>query len=556
MTWIWNLLHTPSSASTVLTLSLVVATGLGLGTLSIKGVRLGVAGVLFTGLAFGHFGLVADVASLHFLRDLGLILFVFTIGLQIGPGFLPSLRRHGVLLNALAAGVVVLGALVTVGLAALAHLPGELAAGLFCGATTNTPALGAAQEALGGVGPRASAAAAGYAVAYPLGIIGVIASMVALRRMFRIDVPAEVRAFEELRRKGQSPVVRATLRVENQQLDGIALRDVPGLAELGVVVSRVLPAGEGEVQQARAETVLHRGDLVLAVGTQDKLARFTLIVGPESPRDLMASPGKVAARRIVVTRGGVLGKSLAELGLDQRYGVTVTRLTRAGLEMPAQPHLELQFGDGLRVVGEEAAIQQAAAVLGNSPKELDVTRFGGIFLGIALGVLLGSMPLPLRNVPVPLTLGLAGGPLLAAIILSTLGRLGSIVFYMPANANLALRELGIVLFMASVGMASGQQFVASVMGPAGLAAFGAGFLITTVPLLVVAALARLAFKLNFTTLCGLLAGSMTDPPALAFSGAVTASDAPSVAYATVYPLTMLLRVIAAQLLVLFWTRMG
>jgi putative transport protein len=556
MTWILDFLRQPSSTATVLVLSLVAATGLGLGTLRIKGVRLGVAGVLFTGLAFGHFGLTGNLDSLRFLRDLGLILFVFTIGMQIGPGFLPSLRRQGVLLNLLAAAVVVIGALVTVGLAALARLPGELAAGLFCGATTNTPALGAAQEALGGVGARASAAAAGYAVAYPLGVIGVILALVALRWIFRVDVPQEVQAFEESRRRGHARVTRATLRVENPQLEGLRLRDMPGLTELGVVVSRILPGSEGEVQPARPDTLLRVGDLMLAVGTEEKLARFGLIVGPKSERDLMAAPGKVAARRILVTRGEVLGKPLAELGLDQRYGVIATRLARAGVEMTAQPDLELQFGDGLEVVGEEAAIQQAAAVLGNSPKELDVTRFGGIFLGIALGVLLGSLPLPPRDLPVPLTLGLAGGPLLAAIILSSLGRLGSIVFYMPTNANLAVRELGIVLFLASVGLASGERFVASVMSPEGMSAFGVGALITVVPVLLVAAVARLAFRLNYATLCGLVAGSMTDPPALAFSGAATGSDAPSVAYATVYPLTMLLRVITAQLLVLLWMRLG
>jgi len=393
-------------------------------------------------------------------------------------------------------------------------------------------------------------------VAYPLGIIGVILSMVALRHVVRVDVPGEVHALEAARRRDQARVTRATLRVENPQLGGLALRQVPGLTELGVVVSRILPEGENEAQPARLETVLHLGDLILAVGTQDRLARFALIVGPESERDLLAAPGRIMSRLIVVTHGRVLGKPLGELGLDQRYGVTVTRLTRAGVEMTAQPELELQFGDGLNVVGEETAIRQAAAVLGNSPKALDVTRFGGVFLGIALGVLLGSVPLPPRGMPVPLTLGLAGGPLLAAIILSSLGRLGSIVFYMPANANLALRELGIILFLASVGLASGERFVASVMSPEGLSAFGVGALITVVPLLGVAAVARLAFKLNYATLCGLLAGSMTDPPALAFSGTMTGSDAPSVAYATVYPLTMLLRVITAQLLVLLWTRAG
>jgi putative transport protein len=551
-----ELARSASPAGTVLVLSLVIATGLGLGTLRWRGVQLGVAGVLFTGLAFGHFGFAADPDGLRFLRDFGLVLFVFTIGLQIGPGFLPSLRRQGLLLNALAAAVVVLGVALSVVLARLAGLPAGLAAGLYCGATTNTPALAAAQDALGSAGPAASSAAAGYAVAYPLGILGVILTMIVLRRAFRVDVPAEVKQFEEQRSSHQPHPARETLRVDNPQLDGLPLGRLPGLAELGVVVSRVQPGGEGEVVASHPDTLLHRGDLLLAVGTRESLDRFALIVGPRVETDLLAAPGRVTTRRIVVTRPEVLGRTLDELDLDVRYGVTTTRITRAGLQMTARSNVELLFGDVLQVVGEEAAIAQAARVVGNSAKDLDVTRFGGIFLGIALGVLVGSVPLASRHVPVPLALGLAGGTLLTAILLSALGRLGRIVFYMPASANLAVRELGITLFLAGVGLSGGAQFVSSVLSPAGLAVLGAGSAVTALPLVAVAAFARTRFRLNFTTLCGLLAGSMTDPPALAFAGNTTGSDAPSVAYATVYPLTMLLRVVSAQLLVMLWPAGG
>jgi len=552
MSWLTELARTPGVAGTTLVLSLVIATGLGLGSLKVGGFRLGVAGVLFTGLAFAHAGFALDLASLHFLREFGLILFVFTIGLQIGPGFVPSLRRHGLLLNSLAVATVALGAAATWAVATLAHLPHDLATGLFCGATTNTPALGAAQEALGGQTARAAAAAAGYAVAYPMGVIGILLSMLVLRAVFRIDVPREVERVEAERRAAAGTVARVTLRVANPQLDGLPLREVPGLAELHTVISRIQPGGDGDVRLVRADTVLHVGDLVVAVGDAEALARFARIIGPVVERDLRSEPGRVTTRRIVVTRKAVLGQSIAALRLDDRFGVTVTRLTRTGLEMTARADLELQFGDVLQVVGEENGILQAAAQLGNSTRELNVTRFGGIFLGIALGVVLGS--LPLRGEPVPLRLGLAGGPLVVAIVLSGLGRLGPLVFYMPANANLAVRELGITLFLACVGLASGPGFFASMVSPTGAAAFAAGATITLVPLLVVGALVRAVWRVDYTTLCGLLAGSMTDPPALAFAGNMTRSDAPAVAYATVYPLTMLLRVIAAQALVYAWWR--
>jgi len=554
LSWLWELLSTQSVANTVLVLSLVAALGLALGSVQIRGISLGIGGVLFAGIAFSYLGFTIDPHILHFVKEFGLILFIFTMGMQVGPGFFPSLRQQGLKLNVLAATIVLMGALLTFGLVIVTGMPMETAVGLYAGATTNTPALGAAQEALSSVTPNPAAQppSVSYAVAYPFGIVGILLSMLLLRRIFHIDPIAEAKALQAKLQGRQDALVRLNLRVDNPNLQGLTIQQIPGIETLGVVISRIQHMGDEEVRTAHADSILHLNDVLLAVGSAEKLTQLQVVVGSKSELDLLRAPGPVTYRQLVVTRSEVLGKSLQALGFPQRYEVTVTRVTRAGVEMVARPDLELQFGDLLQAVGTEAGLQQVATRVGNERKELNHTRFVGMFVGIAFGVLLGSWPLHFQAIPAPVKLGLAGGPLLAAIIFSSLGRLGAIVFYIPNNANIAFRELGISLFLACVGLSSGKQFVEVLLHGDGLYWIIYAGIINLVPLLCVGVAARILLQANYAALCGLLAGSMTDPPALAFSHTMTGSDASSVVYAAVYPLTMLLRVVSAQLLVLLW----
>ncbi len=540
-------------AYAVLVLSLIAVAGLALGSLRIRGIGLGTAGVLFAGIAFGHFGFQIDHTILEFVREFGLILFVFTIGLQLGPGFFASLRREGLRLNLLAASIVLTGALTVAAAAWLLKIDGAAALGVFSGATTNTPSLGAAQQTMATLGTieaeRAALPALAYAVSYPIGIVGIIATLLFLRSFFRIDAELEAETFHAERQRGVQPLERMNLLVENANLDGVPISNVPGLHETGVTVARIRGAGQKVVQAATGETVLHFGDTILAVGTRPNLHRFQIVVGRETDTDLFKAPGEITFRRVVATRPEVLGKTVGELGLDHLYDVAVTRVNRAGIEMTAVADLHLQFGDRLHVVGDEESLAKVGTVLGNSVKALNETHFIPVFLGIALGVLAGVLPFRFPGLPVPVQLGIAGGPLILAILLSRLGHIGRLVWHMPANANLAFRELGITLFLACVGLKAGAQFFAMVFSASGLVWLLAALLVTTVPLVFIGLIARAVMKLNYMTICGLIAGSMTDPPALAFASAISKSDAPSVAYATVYPLAMLLRIVAAQALV-------
>jgi putative transport protein len=487
------------------------------------------------------------------VREFGLILFVFTIGLQLGPGFFASLRKSGLKLNILAASVVLMGAGIAL---ILAYVFGEdlvAALGLFSGATTNTPSLGATQQTLKTLGESVADKAAlpglAYAVAYPGGVFGIIAVLLLMRFVFRINPEKEAELFRAEQKKGVDPLERMNLVVENPNVENLPIGKIPG-REGGVVVSRVKHVGAAQVETATEQTILHKGDIILAVGTRRALEQFRVVIGRVSEVNLFKAPGHVTSRKLVVTHKGVLGKTLEEVDLDDLYGVTVTRVSRADIEMTAVPELHLQFGDVLQVVGEEQAITKAAKVVGNSMKVLGETQFIPIFIGIALGILFGTLPVAIPNMPVPVRLGIAGGPLVLAIILSRIGRIGPLVWYMPASANLAFRELGIVLFLACVGLKAGEKFFATVFTQQGLHWFVGGLAITVIPILIVGLVARMVFKLNFTVISGLLAGSMTDPPALAFANAVTNSDAPSVSYATVYPLTMLMRILVVQILLL------
>ena len=543
-------------AYAVLILAGVVVSGLALGKVKIRGIGLGVAGVLFSGILFGHFRMTLPAETLGFVRDFGLILFVYTIGLQVGPGFVTSLRKQGLPLNALAIGVVLLGALLTIISSRLLHIDMAAAVGIFSGATTNTPSLGAAQEALKqlpGIDPaRVSLPALGYAVAYPFGIVGIILAMVIVRTIARINPVEEVTAFEKEQNGESEPPGRMNIRVRNTNLNGLKLHEIPSKEALGVVISRIKYLGETDVCVANAETVLHVGDILLAVGSPKSLHELCLIVGAESPKDLMETPGPVSSERFVVTRKDILGKTIRELELTQRYSVTVTRVIRADVEMTAIPSLRLQFGDKLNVVGKSADIAAIAPLLGNSVKDMNHTNLIAMFIGIGLGVLVGLYPFSFGNMPMPVRLGLAGGPLIVAILLSRVRRLGTMIWYMPLNANLALRELGITLFLACAGLKAGEHFLEVLLTSQGFLWMTCGAVITLLPLLIAAWVGRTFMKMNFVNLCGMLSGSMTDPPALAFANAVNNSDAPSVAYATVYPLTMLLRILVAQLLIVFF----
>ncbi len=559
MEWITKMAEVNPVAWAVLVLSLVGALGLLMASVKVRGVGLGIAGVLFAGILLGHFGFHIEKEILEFVREFGLILFVFTIGLQLGPGFFASLRRQGLKLNLLALSVVLLGVVTTLvfvnkvmGVDLVASL------GLFSGATTNTPSLGATQQTLKSLGEafadKATLPALAYAVAYPGGVFGIIFVLLLLRFGYRINPEQEAEAYRNEQRRGIDPVERMNILVRNSNLEGLAIGDIPGRNEISVVVSRIKRAGEPEVHTATDQTVLHQGDTILAVGSKKNLEKFRVIVGVETDVNLYKAAGRVTTRKVAVTRKAVLGKTIDQLGLDDRFGVTVTRVSRTEIEMTAMPGLALQFGDVLQLVGEDEGIAKATAELGNSVHALNETNFVPIFVGIALGVLFGMIPFQFSGIPVPVKLGIAGGPLVIAIILSRLGRIGPLVWYMPANANLAFRELGIVLFLACVGIKAGEHFFEKVFTHEGLLWLGGGFAITVIPLLIVGLLARGVMKLNFTAISGLLAGSMTDPPALAFANAVSKSDAPSVAYATVYPLTMLLRIVSVQILVLVFCR--
>jgi putative transport protein len=528
---------------------------LAIGAIRVWRIHLGVAGVLFAGLAFGHFGVDINHEVMDFAREFGLILFVYTIGVQVGPGFFASLRKSGLPLNLTAAAIVLLGAATTVALAYALLDPAEFpaAVGIFSGATTNTPSLAAAQEALKDVaGDRFEQLRVlpglGYAVAYPFGVVGIILSIVLVRSVFRIDPDAEAAALARLSAADQAPLATMNLEVTNPNVVGARLEQIPTLAASGVVISRVFQ--DGQLKLARPDVVLSAGDVILAVGPRPGLDQLRMVIGPESSRNLKEIPSQIEVRRILVTHGAVLGESISDLRLRERFGVSVTRAERNAIELPVTGDLHLQFGDRLTVVGDGASIAAVAKELGDSIKRMTFPQIIPMFIGIALGVLVGSMPLALPGLPSAVKLGLAGGPLIVALVLSRLSNLGPLVWYLPSSAGFVLREVGITLFLACVGLKGGGQFVETIVNGNGLTWLLCGAVITLLPLLLVAAFARLVWKLNYLTLCGLMSGSMTDPPALAFATTMTGSEAPSVAYAAVYPLTMILRVLSAQVMIL------
>lgn len=552
--WLRTLLLDPGSvAHALLLLSVASAAGIALGSIRLGGVSLGIAGVLFAGLLLGHFGFHADERVLEFVREFGLVLFVYAIGIQMGPGFFASLRRQGLRLNLLCAALVAGGVAVALAVHFVAGVPMPAAVGILAGATTNTPSLAAVQQALKDVPAAAEAALVApglaYAVAYPFGIIGVILAMLAVQRIFRIDAAREAEAYAAAARPAQRPLRTASLEVTNPNVDGRPLAKVPAADE--VVVSRLLRAGRVEI--AGAESVLRLGDVLLAVGTDEALENLRIVVGRVSAVDVERQPSPLAVSRIVVTRSQVLGRTVQDLDIARRYGVRITRISRSEVEFSPTPQVPLHFGDTLVAVGEEDSIRKLAADFGNSVQRLQHPQLIPVFVGIALGVLAGSVPFSIPGLPAPVRLGLAGGPLVVAILLSRVSHVGPLVWYMPFSAVLLVRELGIVLFLSCVGLRAGGRFAETLVAGDGLLWAACGAAVTLIPLLAVGLAARRWMRLDYVTLCGLLAGGMTDPPALAFATQRIGSDAPASAYATVYPLAMVLRVLSAQALVVLFT---
>lgn len=536
-----------TTAQFLIAFTLVAAVGLALGCLQYKRLGLGIAGVLFAGLILGHLGVTADNHVLEFVREFGLILFVFSIGLQLGPGFFSSLRRTGLKLNLLATGNVLMGVAVCLAVFFTAHIPLPVATGLLSGATTNTPSLAAAQQALTTVGANDDAIkthGTAYALAYPFGVFGIIAAMLIAKRFFRNPADNQKKG----PKAAEPSVTVANFEVTNP---GVAGKTLASLSEAcpGIAVSRLRHAGETSVPQPESSLALH--DVVLIVGKPDALAKAKMLLGSESSLDLRTLDGPVTARRMIVTHKEVVGKTFEALQLQETCGVVPTRLMRHGMEFIPETSLRVQFGDVLTLVGTATAIDDAGKILGDSPKELEHTRVGPLFFGILLGVLVGMIPIPLPGMPAPVRLGLAGGPLVVAILLGRIGSIGPIVWYAPPNASLALREIGIVLFLACVGLKSGDHFFEYLLNGQGLTWMALGAAITFIPVLITSWLARKVAGLSLSETSGMLAGSMTDPPALAYAQQSFDSSETSVAYATVYPLTMLLRVLSAQLLVFF-----
>lgn len=552
MSWFLPLFNQDSVPHTLLILGLVVSSGLVLGRLSLAGIQLGIAGVLFSGLIFGHFDLSINREVMHFLREFGLILFVYAIGLQVGPSFVSSFFRFGLRLNAIAAGVVIMGALVTVAISVIGHVPMAVAVGLFSGATTNTPSLAAAQQVLSTL-PNIDAETLklpglGYAVAYPFGIIGIILTMLLVKRVFRIHIPQEAEHFSLTQQSQAHTPISRDLLVANPNLNGLTIEHIPFFEEKSVVVTRVLHQASNEVVLASHDTALQTGDTIRLVGEPDKVEELKLLIGPDAEVDLQKIDHQLQIKRLVVTNKSAINQSIANLCL--RYGVSISRIHRPDVEFAPTGAVHVQFGDELHVVGNQQALREIEKALGNSLEELSHPQIMPIFIGITLGVLLGSWPFYLLGVPSAIKLGMAGGPLLVAIMLSRIGNWGTLTWHLPKSSNILLKDIGIVLFLACVGLHSGDQFVDTLINGDGFYWMACATLITLIPLLVAALVARLTLKLNFLSLCGLLAGSMTDPPALAFANNLHPSAAVSIAYATVYPLVMILRIITAQLIIL------
>lgn len=541
-------------AHSVIVLSLVIAAGYILAKIRIKGISLGITWILFAGIFLGHFGITLDSRLLSFIKEFGLILFVYSIGIQVGPGFFSAFRAGGLKLNLIAAGSIAVSVITTIVIHLITKLPISTMVGILYGAVTNTPGLGAAQQTYTDVtGTNAPEIAMGYAVAYPLGVVGAILTLLLLRYLTRINPKEEEEAATKISGSGsRQEVVRAVALVTEGKGNGKKISWLTEQLNSKFIISRIRPANSDEAVLADGETVLHTGDKVLIVAGKNDLPEIFSLLGEESDYEWNITEHNLISRQILISKNELHGKTLAELNIRKNFEASITRVNRAGLDLVASPDLRLHIGDRVTIVGSEDAISHAEHLLGNSLKRLNQPNLIPIFVGILLGCVLGSIPIPLPGVPFPVKLGLAGGPLFVSILISRFGPDFKIVTYATASANLMLREVGIALFLASVGLGAGADFVKTIVEQNGFIWIAYGALITVIPYLVMGLLAKLVFHVNYYTVIGVLSGANTNPPALAFSGEQTSCDAPAVGYATVYPLSMFLRVISAQLLIIFF----
>lgn len=557
MNWINDLLWGEGIGHSILLLSFVIAAGIQLGKIKVFGVSLGITLVLFVGIILGHFGFTINHNVIHFFKEFGLILFVYSVGMQVGPGFFSSFKQGGITLNMLACGIVFLGVLTAVILHYATGIPMPTMVGILSGAVTNTPGLGAAQQAFSDMhGVSDNTIALGYAVAYPLGVIGIILSIILIKYIFRVSFDKEN---EQLNSEDSSHTNEAkpiSLIVKNPAIFNKTVAELSNLLEhRDFVISRVWRDSNKQIEIASANTVLQENDKVFVITTETDAETIKTFIGEEidmERKQWIRMESQFINRRILITKPELNGKRLGQLKLRKLYGINITRINRAGVDLVAKPGLTLQVGDRVNVVGTETAVSNVEKVLGNSMKRLNEPNLITIFVDIALGIVLGSIPISFPGIPQPVKLGLAGGPLVVAILISRFGYHYKLITYTTQSANLMLREIGITLFLACVGISAGDGFVDTIVNNGGFAWIGYGFIITFVPLMIIGCIGRYFCKVNYFTLMGLIAGSTTDPPALAYSNATAGNDAPSVGYATVYPLTMFLRVLTAQLLILFF----
>ena len=553
MDWIYSLFFGTGIGHSILLIAIVIFVGIMLGKVKVAGISLGITWILFVGIILSHFNMRMDPHALHFLKEFGLILFVYSVGLQVGPGFFSSFKKGGITLNLLAVLIIVLGVITTYIIYKITDLPVTTMVGILSGAVTNTPGLGAAQQAFSDMtGQEGTDIAMGYAVAYPLGVIGIILAIIIIRYVFRISLDKESESIQTQQEERISRATHVSLVVKNPALFGKEVAEVANLIDKRFVISRILHEHTG-LEIAHARTPLEAGDKLFVIAAQQDIEAIIAFIGEriEMHRaDWEQLDVNLVSRRVVITRSEINGKSLGELHLRGGFGVNVTRVNRSGVDLVASPGLELQIGDRVTVVGTEKNLGNVEKILGNSLRRLREPNLVPIFLGIALGILLGSIPFMFPGIPQPVKLGLAGGPLIVAILISRFGPHYKLVTYTTMSANLMMREIGISLFLACVGLDAGNGFVDTVLN-GGYAWIGYGFIITFLPLIIVGVITRLIYKVNYFTLMGLIAGSTTDPPALAYSNDMAGNDLPSVGYATVYPLTMFLRVLTAQLFVLF-----
>ena len=554
MDWLENLLfNSDSIAHIVLLYSIVISLGVLLGRVKIFGVSLGVTFILFVGILMGHFGFNGNLEIINFVQDFGLILFVFCIGLQVGPSFFSSFKKGGISMNIMSVVTILLNIMVMVVLWLCLFDKEDLPmmVGVLCGAVTNTPGLGAANEALSQVGYSGAQIANGYACAYPLGVVGIIGATILIRFLCRIKLDKEKEALsqEEAANQPGKPH-RMYVEVTNPAVDGITLKRLRELSNRDFVCSRIQQ--NGIVNIPNKDTVLHLRDHLLIVCACDETEAIITFIGKEvdADKEFDISNSPMVSRRILVTEEDVNGKTLTQLSLSGKFGVVATRIYRAGIELFAKPSQRIQVGDRIRVVGPSDAVERLASRLGNSQKHLDHPNILTIFIGIFIGIIFGSLPIAIPGMPTPVKLGLAGGPLIISILISRFGYKMKLVSYTTVSANLMLREIGLSLFLASVGIKAGGNFINTVVEGDGLLYVLCGFLITIIPIMCIGPIARLKYKMNYFTLMGMIAGTYTDPPALAYANQVAGNDAPALGYTTVYPLSMFLRIITAQVLIL------